>query len=185
MSSSILVRASSSVPPKVQKNAPRSKTYIALKHDVPVDGGTQKIKYNLLFKISDRRSVQAETSFGLYTDKYEIVTGNRTLEEDGNATPAKKFKNKGMSTQSPINSIFKKNLREEACLEIASFFYNNDMAFNVAKSVEFQKTLEMVSRHGLGFKSPSYHEIRTKYLKHKMEEKKKVIEKHKLIWEKT
>ncbi|CAK8536885.1 unnamed protein product [Lathyrus sativus] len=40
--------------------------------------------------------------------------------------------------------------------------------------------LEMVSRHGLGFKPPSYHEIRTKYLKHKMEETKKFIEEHKL-----
>ncbi|KAI5444905.1 hypothetical protein KIW84_013255 [Lathyrus oleraceus] len=45
--------------------------------------------------------------------------------------------------------------------------------------------LEMVSRHGLGFKPPSYHEIRTKYLKQKMEETTKDIEEHKLIWKKT
>ncbi|KAK2431194.1 hypothetical protein QL285_029453 [Trifolium repens] len=50
---------------------------------------------------------------------------------------------------------------------------------------EFQKMLEMVARHGLGFKPPSYHEIRTKYLKQKMEETTKVLEEHKLIWKKT
>lgn len=107
-------------------------------------------------------------------DADEIVTGKRPLEDNGNVTSAKNFKKKGMSTQSSINSIFKKNLRE-ACIEIVPFFYNNDIAFNVAKSVEFQKKLEMVSRHGLGFKSPSYYEIRTKYLKHKMEETRKSL----------
>lgn len=76
-------------------------------------------------------------------------------------------------------------MREEACLEIASFFYNNAIAFNVAKSEEFQRMLEMVSRNGLGFKPTSYHEIKTKYLKQKMEETTKDIEEHKLIWKKT
>ncbi|CAI8598816.1 unnamed protein product [Vicia faba] len=157
--SSIPVHASSSAPPKPQEK-----------------------QIQLLFKGSDRRSVPAETSFGWCTDKFlghvtddadEIVIGKRPVEDDGNATSAKLFKKKGGSTQSTINSIFKKNLREEACIEIASFFYNNAIAFNVAKSEEFQKMLELVSRHGLGFKAPSYHEIRTKYLKYKMEEKKK------------
>jgi hypothetical protein len=76
-------------------------------------------------------------------------------------------------------------LREEACLEIASFFYNNAIAFNVAKSDEFRRMFEMVARHGLGFKPPSYHELRTKYLKQKMEETTKLIEEHKLVRKKT
>jgi hypothetical protein len=80
-----------------------------------------------------------------------------------------------VSNQATIN-IFKKNLRKEACLEIASFFYNNVIAFYVAKSDEFQRMLEMVARHGLGFKPPSYHELKTKYLNQKMEETTKVIE---------
>ncbi|GAU38416.1 hypothetical protein TSUD_52410 [Trifolium subterraneum] len=52
-------------------------------------------------------------------------------------------------------------LREETCLKIAPFFYDNAIDFNVAKCDEFQRMLEMVARHGLGFKPPSYHEIRT------------------------
>ncbi|PNX74392.1 HAT family dimerization domain containing protein [Trifolium pratense] len=79
----------------------------------------------------------------------------RLAEERDKATPANLFKKGGVSTQATINSIFKKNLREEACLEIASFFYNNAIAFNVAKSDELQRMLEMVARHGLGFKPPT------------------------------
>jgi hypothetical protein len=44
------------------------------------------------------------------------------------------LKKRRVSTQATIKNIFKKNLREEACLEIASFFYNNVITFNVAKS---------------------------------------------------
>ncbi|CAL5191241.1 unnamed protein product [Lathyrus oleraceus] len=93
----------------------------------------------------------------------ERVRGKRPEEDDSNATPTNLSKKR--STQATINNIFKKNLREETCLEIASFSYNNAIAFDVAKSEEFQRMLEMISRHGLRFKPHSYHEIRTKYLK--------------------
>ncbi|XP_058774187.1 uncharacterized protein LOC131648448 [Vicia villosa] len=214
--SSIPVQASSSVPPKPQKNASGSRTDIAWKHGVSVDGGTRKIKCNYCSKVviggvyrlkhhlagtqlnvEACKSVPDDVRVQMWEilkssqrkkaveDEDEVVTGKRPVEDDGNATPAKLFKKKGGSTQSTINSIFKKNLREEACDEIASFFYNNAIAFNAAKCEEFQKMFELVSRHGLGFKAPSYHEIRTKYLNSKMEETKKIIEEHKLAWEKT
>jgi hypothetical protein len=53
-------------------------------------------------------------------DDADVLRGKRPVEEDDKATPANVFKKRGMSTQATINSIFKKNLREEACLEIAS-----------------------------------------------------------------
>ncbi|KAK2361799.1 hypothetical protein QL285_086915 [Trifolium repens] len=118
-------------------------------------------------------------------DDADVLIGKRPVEEGDKATPANLFKKRGVSTQAIINNIFKKNLREEACFEIASFFYNNAKAFNVAKSDEFQRMLEMVARHGLGFKPLSYHELITKYLKQKMEETTKLIEEHKLVWKKT
>lgn len=62
----------------------------------------------------------------------ERVRGKRPVEDDSNATPTNLSKKR--STQATINNIFKKKLREEACLEIAFFFYNNAIAFNVAKS---------------------------------------------------
>lgn len=71
----------------------------------------------------------------------ECVSRKRPVEDDSNATPTNLSKKR--STQATINKIFKKKLREEACLEIVSFFYNNAIAFNVAKSEEFQRMLEM------------------------------------------
>lgn len=219
MSSSIpVVGASSSAPPRVQKN---SRNDIGWKHGVSVDGGTRKIKCNYCGKIviggvyrlkhhlactqlnvEGCKSVLDEVKVQMWeivktlqanllkkleaddTDG-EKVRGKRPAEDDGNDTPANLFKKRGVSSQATINSIFKKNLREDACLEIASFFYNNAIAFNVAKSEEFSRMLEKVSRHGLGFKPPSYDEIRTKYLKQKMEETANAMEEHKMIWKKT
>ena len=64
----------------------------------------------------------------------------------GMKTPGTPFKKKGgISTQGTINSILKKNLREEACQEIASFFYNNAIHFNVAKSEEYIRMFEKVA----------------------------------------
>jgi len=93
------------------------------------------------------------------------------------------FKRRG--TQTTINSIFKKSEREEACQEIALFFYNNAIPFNVAKSEEFIRMLELVAKHGPGFKPPSYHEIRVKYLKQQVEKTSSVLEEHKLYWKKN
>ncbi|CAL5184983.1 unnamed protein product [Lathyrus oleraceus] len=44
----------------------------------------------------------------------ERVRGKRPVEDDSNATPTNFSKKR--STQATINNIFKKNLREEACL---------------------------------------------------------------------
>ncbi|XLV04093.1 hypothetical protein S245_018430, partial [Arachis hypogaea] len=55
-------------------------------------------------------------------------------ELDGNI-----FKKTRISTQTTINNIFKKNLREEVCLEISAFFYNNGIPFNVSRSEEYSR----------------------------------------------
>jgi len=47
-----------------------------------------------------------------------------------------------------MNVIFNKREREDTCQEIALFFYNNAIPFNVAKSEEFKRMLEMVAKHG-------------------------------------
>jgi len=68
-------------------------------------------------------------------------------------------------TKTAINAIFKKSEREEACQEIAPFLYDNTISFNVAKSKVFRMILELVAKHGIEFKPPSYIEIRVKYIK--------------------
>ena len=80
--------------------------------------------------------------------------------------------------------MFKKGIREEACQAIARFFYNNAIPFNVAKSEEFTAMFDLVSRHGLGFKPSSYHDIRVKYLKEEITNTLLALHSHRDEWKK-
>ncbi|XLS93649.1 hypothetical protein HN51_069657, partial [Arachis hypogaea] len=65
-------------------------------------------------------------SLGAATKEVDTTGEKRKEKElDGNI-----FKKTRISTQTTINNIFKKNLREEICLEISAFFYNNGIPFN-------------------------------------------------------
>ncbi|CAJ2670809.1 unnamed protein product [Trifolium pratense] len=86
--------------------------------------------------------------------------------------------------QSTINGAYKKETREDACKDIALFFYNNAIPFNVARSDEYLKMFDNVTKHGIGFKPPSYHEIRVKYLDHYYGEISKVVAGYRADWEK-
>ncbi|XP_068503728.1 uncharacterized protein [Phaseolus vulgaris] len=130
------------------------------------------LQQNFLKKsISREESSMGQTESGI----------KRSIEEQiGNSSNI--FKRKG--SQSTINAIFKKNDREDACQEIARFFYNNAIPFNVAKSEEFKRMVELIGRHGPGLKPPSYYEIRVKYLKQEVEKTNLIVEEHKLFWKK-
>jgi len=80
--------------------------------------------------------------------------------------------------------LLKKDIREEACLQIARFFYTSAISFNCVKNLEFIKALEMVTKHGPSFKPPSYHDIREKYLKQEVDQTMKLLEEYKLEREK-
>ena len=69
------------------------------------------------------------------------------------------------SNQATMNQFFKKELREDCCQQIARFFYTSAIPFNCVKNPEFAKMVELIGRHGLGFKPHSYHELREMYLK--------------------
>jgi len=43
----------------------------------------------------------------------------------------------------------------------------------------------LVAKHGPGFKPPSYHDIREKFLKQEMDQTMKLLEEYKLEWKKT
>ncbi|XLS54701.1 hypothetical protein HN51_004456, partial [Arachis hypogaea] len=127
----------------------------------------------------------------------KIQSKDEGVEEEGDAlvgekrkgkeieTPASLFKKRGVRTQTTINSIFKKGLREEACDKIASFIYNNVIPFNVARSEEYHSMFEKVACHELGFKPPSYDELSGKLLKKKVESTKLTLEEHKVEWKKS
>ena len=89
------------------------------------------------------------------------------------------------STQTTINHLLKKDLREEACQQIARFFYTSAIPFNCVKNPEFVKALELVAKHGPGFKPSSYHDIREKYLKQEVDHTINLLKEYKLEWKKT
>jgi hypothetical protein len=93
---------------------------------------------------------------------------------------------RGLTTarQTTINGAFKKDIREDACKDIALFFYNNVIPFNVAKSDEYLKMFDNATKFGLGFKPPTYHEIRVKYLDYYYGEISKVVAEYRSDWEK-
>ncbi|KAK2352441.1 hypothetical protein QL285_096432 [Trifolium repens] len=86
--------------------------------------------------------------------------------------------------QTTINGAFKKEIREDACKDIALFFYNNAIPFNVARFDEYLKMFDNAAKHGIGFKPPSYHEIKVKYLDYYYGEISKVVARYRADWEK-
>ena len=52
------------------------------------------------------------------------------------------LKRRGVSTQESIKNLFNKGLRDEFCLKIARFFYNNAIPLNVARSEEYIEMVE-------------------------------------------
>lgn len=95
------------------------------------------------------------------------------------------FKKRCFSSQPTINTVLKKGLRDDACQAIARFFYNNAISFNVARSEEFNIMCDMISRHGNGFKPPSYYDIRVKLLNQEVKSTNDALEEHRREWKKT
>ncbi|XP_020233789.1 uncharacterized protein LOC109813910 [Cajanus cajan] len=81
-----------------------------------------------------------------------------------------------------IESSTNVDLREEACKQIARFFYINAIPLNVAKSDPFQGMWNYIAP---GFKPPSYHDLKGKYLKQQVAEIKESMEGHKATWKRT
>ncbi|XLS84193.1 hypothetical protein HN51_034359 [Arachis hypogaea] len=97
-------------------------------------------------------------SSGESTKEVDITGEKRKRKElDGNI-----FKKTHISTQTTINNIFKKNLRE--------------------KSEEYSRMFEKTIRYGQGFKPPSYHELRVPLLKKHVELIQQSLEEHRAYW---
>ncbi|KAK4270657.1 hypothetical protein QN277_019436 [Acacia crassicarpa] len=135
--------------------------------------------YSLQEKLvkKSRFSLEEEESIASEVEK------RKGIEVDNN--PKNIFKKGRIANQTTINAIFNKNVREEACLDICTFLYNNAIPFNVLKGEEFPKMCESIARHGPGFKPPSYHEARVKYLKIKYDKTMELIEEYKAEWKKV
>ncbi|XP_047166554.1 uncharacterized protein LOC124835629 [Vigna umbellata] len=87
--------------------------------------------------------------------------------------------------QATINQMMKKGYKEEVDAQVAEFFYTSAIPFNVIRNPAFAKMCEMIGKYGVGYKPPSYHDIREKLLKQAVKKTDANLEEYKEEWKKT
>jgi len=97
------------------------------------------------------------------------------------------FKNKstGEGLQATLNQMYKKGDKEKVDAQVAEFFYTSAIPFNAIRNPAFIKMCDMIARYGVGYKPPSYHDIREKLLKQAVEKTDVVLEEYKEEWKRT
>jgi len=99
------------------------------------------------------------------THQYSVNDDDDEIKEINSKNKGKRVASGSGSTQTTLNQLLKKDIRKEAYRQIARFFYTSAIPFNCVKNPEFLKALELIAKHGPGFKPPSCYDIREKYLK--------------------
>jgi len=132
-----------------------------------------------------QQKLNKKSSINMEEEREKDGEKRKNSESSNNPSYRNIFKNRVSTQATNTNNMFKKSLRGEACQAIVRLFYNNTIPFNVVKSEEFTVMFDLVSRHILGFKPPSYHEIRVKYLKDEFTNTLLALQVHRDEWKKT
>uniref|UniRef100_A0A1S3YRR7 DUF659 domain-containing protein n=1 Tax=Nicotiana tabacum TaxID=4097 RepID=A0A1S3YRR7_TOBAC len=107
----------------------------------------------------------------------------------------------GSSTKGPIDCYFPKKpeaksggkdvqkiakdiLRDRAVRAFARWVYDAGLPFDCVNYDTFGDFIEVVGQYGPEMKPPTYHEIRGPYLNKEVEETNKIVEEHKVVWNK-
>ncbi|XP_058003663.1 uncharacterized protein LOC110645316 [Hevea brasiliensis] len=101
-----------------------------------------------------------------------------------NAERAVKDRKNAKLKQTTINEACKKELREKACRDIARWMYDAVIPFNAANYPSFQVILESVGQFGIGWKAPSYHELRIPLLNKEVTDVKNELKSYEEEWAK-
>ncbi|XP_015959426.3 uncharacterized protein LOC107483311 [Arachis duranensis] len=136
--------------------------------------------------VEDKEASLKKRRFGDDED-YPEQTKN---EKDNSQQKGKDIRNfvtkeKGAQVQSTINQIMKKDLKKQCDQQCAIFFYTSTIPFNVTKNSEFLKFCEMVGRYRIGYKPPSYHELRETQLKKATTNVDEMLTEFKAEWKRT
>ena len=75
--------------------------------------------------------------------------------------------------------------RENTCMDIADFFYENGIAFNVASSPSFTKMIRSVGSYGRGLKPPTAYELSTSLLIKGESNTQAIVDEVKKTWSQT
>ena len=69
------------------------------------------------------------------------------------------------NSQTTINNAYKKETKERADILFCRWMYDATIPFNAVKYACFHLMLEAIGQYGVGYKGPSFHEIRVTNLK--------------------
>lgn len=78
-----------------------------------------------------------------------------------------------------------KEHRNQVCLDIGRFFYENGIPFNCARSPSYFNMLRSVGNFGRGLKPPTMHELRTWVLDEEVKTTSGIVDEIKSTWRKT
>ncbi|XP_035844823.1 uncharacterized protein LOC110935381 [Helianthus annuus] len=163
----------------------------------PSTGEVYRLKQHLVGAKGKNAVDPLVDEFGLGDEEEECVVTNvkrKSSSVQGNVSkkpfidnyfsrkPGDILKGRNGGRQQTINEICKRELRGNACKEIARWFYDAGIAFHAATYDSFKSMLEAVAQFGPGFQAPTMHELRVPLLRKEVEETKIEIENHKKEW---
>ncbi|KAH1229264.1 hypothetical protein GmHk_10G029055 [Glycine max] len=91
----------------------------------------------------------------------------------------------GEGVQATLNQLYKKGDKDKVDDQCAEFWYTSAIPFNVIKNPAFAKFCDMVGRYGVGYKPPSYYDIREKLLKRAVAKTDVMLQEFRDEWKKT
>mgnify|MGYP001082855545 CR=1 FL=1 len=84
--------------------------------------------------------------------------------------------------QKTLNEMCRKELRNKVCRDIARFFYDGAIPFNLLTLDSFHVMCESIGQFGPGLKPPSMYEARIPLLKKEVEDTEKAMVENKKEW---
>ena len=86
------------------------------------------------------------------------------------------------NTRTTINNAYKKEAKERAGILFCRWMYDAAIPFNVVNYASFQPMLEVIGQYGVGYKGPSFHDVRVTNLKKELALTKYSIKDHFTKW---
>ncbi|KAL4570311.1 hypothetical protein LXL04_025963 [Taraxacum kok-saghyz] len=91
----------------------------------------------------------------------------------------------GPTPQEILTPAKAKELRNQVCLDIGRFFFENGIPFNPATSPSYYSMMRSIGNYGRGFKPPSMHELRTWVLQAEVKTTTMIVDDIRATWKTT
>ncbi|KAI3675421.1 hypothetical protein L1987_85011 [Smallanthus sonchifolius] len=148
---------------------------------------TQYLKQFQNSKFAAQRNFEESVGSGAYYNSGGSV--NPSVSDRGIRGPMDQFipvmSEDGSGPSKKMTPAAAKEHRNQVCLDIGRFFYENGIPFNVATSPSFTSMLRSVGNFGRSLKPPTMHELRTWILKEEVNTTSVMVKDIKDTWKAT